>query len=268
AFVDQSDSAVRYLVKGAVTPGAPGAYQSIKDGKYVANSMTRQHTAVVHGSNRLTVYVTSSTKFADAVVTSFKVGGLPAGTLGRPTWVGEQTMLLPIGDRLYAINARSDGNWKVQAGGLVDGVGRVSAAPDGGRLALTVNGRAYVVPVIPQGDGTVELGDRRAVDPGHDNVIDVGWSEEHRLILLNSGPRDFLRKVTIDNLQSAQLNDEGPSFPPDYLTVLCDSPADGRSESAKVYVVVKGTLYQAESTGLRELEDAEQLPLRASAPFF
>ncbi|GIG65639.1 LpqB family beta-propeller domain-containing protein [Phytomonospora endophytica] len=270
-FADDTNSVLHRIDNGLVlsasTTGS-GPYQGVEDAKYVANSVSRQHTALVHDSNKLTVYVVSSTKLAEQVVTPFPVTGLPSGTVGRPTWVGEETLLVPVGGRLYAVNDRGGGTWKAQSGSLISGVGRVSAAPDGGRLALTVDGRAYVVPVIPQGDGTVELGDRRPVDRAYDNVVDVGWSEEHRLILLNSGPENFLRSVTIDNVQVEQLKDNGPSFPPDFLTVLCDSPVGGRSTSAKVYVVVDKKIYQAESRRLRELQNTDGTPMTGTAPFF
>lgn len=267
AAAGEGGGSVRYLVDGAVAP-VDSVYQGLENAKYVANSVSREHKAVVGGDNRLNVYVSSQTKLGEKIVTEFKVGGLPSGTLGRPSWVGEQTMLIPIGGELYAINVRQDGTWKVQPDSLVDGVGRVSVALDGGRVALTLDGRAYVAPVIPQGDGTVELGDRRPVARDAHNVIDVGWSEEHRLVLLTSGPKNFLRTVTIDNVAVVELKDEGPSFPPDYLAVYCDSPVDSRLASTTIYVVVKGKLYQSESGGLREMKTPDGTPIQASAPFF
>lgn len=267
AAAGESGGSVHYLVDGAVAPADP-AYQGLENAKYVANSVSRERKVVVDHGNHLTVYVTSQKKLGENVVTKTAVGGLPAGTLGRPSWVGEQTMLIPIGGKLYAVNVRKDGTWKVQPDSLLDGVGRVSVALDGGRAALTLNGRAYVAPVIPQGDGTVELGDRRPVERDVHNVIDIGWSEEHRLVLLTSGPKNFLRTVTIDNVAVVELKDEGPSFPPDYLVVYCDSPVDSRQASATTYVVVKGKLYQSESTGLRETLGLDGTPIQASAPFF
>ncbi|MEV0648988.1 LpqB family beta-propeller domain-containing protein [Phytomonospora sp. NPDC050363] len=266
AYSSDSAPQVHYLTKGRVDDSADALYSDVKNAKYVATSIQKDHVVSVGDDGKVTVHVKTMKK-AEEVVTSSKVKGMPGGAVGRPTWIGEETLLVPVGGELLAVNVGEDGVWRVQEGSLASGVGRVSAALDGGRLAMTVGGRAYVVPVLPQGDGTVALGDRRVVDRGNDEVIDVGWSEEHRLVLLGAAPERFLVRATIDNVDIFKYEDEGPSFPPDSLAVSCDSPADIRAVSTEVVVTVGGMLYQTESQGLRPM-DVDGAEVFGSAPFY
>ncbi|MEQ3550740.1 LpqB family beta-propeller domain-containing protein [Pseudonocardia nematodicida] len=84
-------------------------------------------------------------------------------------------------------------------------IGDLALSREGGRIALVVDGRAMVGPVVPGADGEVALGPLRELRPNElDDVVAVDWRSSERLVVATDSERP-VSLVTVDGLVLDQM---------------------------------------------------------------
>jgi hypothetical protein len=176
------------------------------------------------------------------------------GRIGHPVWAvtpdqpeGSGTGLVTSSGALYSFSA--DGG-AVRRVVWPNGAGRVtavSAAPDGHRVALIVDGRLYVAALVAGGDG-LQLGNPQLVRTPMRTHTAVDWSSEGWLVIggvrADSG-RVAIMDVSIDGARSSDRLADLGSVSVTYLTAYPASPEEGRQNSDSVLYVASGAAYEA-----------------------
>ena len=269
---ESSSGTIHYITDGSIEPEMP-AYNTAELAKNVTSAAfgTRK-LALAHGDGAVSVISIISNKDSTGPTPSVQeVTGLPAGgSVGRPAWLDGSTLLVPKGGGLYAVHVDEQGVGKALEGGpIATGVSAVSIAPDGARIAMVVDGKAYVAPLVRISDVPQQITGMKRVGLDITKVWDVGWMAVQSLVVLGQGPENgVLYKVSIDNSSVKALPDlGGTSLVPTQVAAICDNPKDAL-ESISVYVNVNEQIYQLQSAGLRPYAPGQTPGTTGTAPFF
>lgn len=245
---DPHEVSPHVIADGAIQPPLPPAPEGSENQglRFVVPHPSAAKTIVV-ASTGVRVYMPVSEVPKSTLPSAIDITGLPAGEVGRPTWLGDDTVLIPVAGKVYAAVLGSEK--KAPAGDkpiMTGTVGRIAAAPDGVRLAYTSGGRAYWVAVQGNGDGTFTVGSTHDVAPDMSQVRDIGWSREDRVVITGVNPdKQHLLEYSLDNMFVQAVEDTGSASELDELAVRCFDPWIGSDLAKDLYVTLGDTVYQS-----------------------
>lgn len=264
------NSTIHYVADGRIEPEMT-AYNTAELAKSVASAaLGTRKLAVAHDNGALSIISMIQSKDSTGPTPSAQeVTGLPSGPdIGRPAWIDGNMLLVPKKGGLYVVQVDEQGTGKALATPIASGVTEVSVAPDGTRIAMVMNGRAYVTVLQRNGGIPQEITAPRLVGLDITKVKDVGWMKVQSLVVLGQGDKGVLHEVTIDNSSVVALPDlGGTSLVPTQVASICDNPKDAQ-DSISVYVTVDGQIYQLQSAGLRPYTPGQAPGTTGSAPFY
>lgn len=249
---DGRDVHAHVIADGAVEPPVPGvAPTTYGDGlRYVVPHLASGRTIIVNGDGvRVIMPAYEGQNPKNAGPAAITVTGLKGGEIGRPTWLGEGTILIPIGGKVYAAVLGDTGKVAVKPTPIMSAtVGRISASPDGTRLAYTSADRAHWVAVQNSGDGNLAVGSPHDIGPSVTHARDVGWSREDRVIVTGiDDKKRHLLEFSLDNLFTESVSDIGSASELDELAVRPSDPWDPSGRSNDLYVMLEDTVYEGDS---------------------
>ncbi|HEX6873375.1 MAG TPA: LpqB family beta-propeller domain-containing protein, partial [Micromonosporaceae bacterium] len=200
--------------------------------RYAAVSTDHNLAAFVQdrgGSRTLTVVaVKADGSLAERLIK----GRLEGKEIGRPVWIPRSggRLLVPASGRLYLVNASGAAPIDISPRNI-GSVTSVSVAPDGRRVALVADGRAYVA-ALPITGGSIDVADQlREVLPNQLTAAAVAWTSEVKILVagrLSEGNAALFR-VSVDG---AIASNDSPSGQPPLTDVVAyaDSPVKSGSE--------------------------------------
>lgn len=203
------------------------------------------------------------------------VDGKQHPQITRPAWLKAplDTGLVVIGGVLYRFGLSGGGLTAVSLPrGLTGQVSNVSAAPDGRRIALVVDGRLYVA-AMNRADGSVDLASAQAVRTSLRPVADAAWSAEGQLVVAGvKGNKSVIVTIRIDSIDERDQEAE-PGTAVTYLVAYPRNPL-ALPERPKLMYVAGGIGYDVVGNdSLIEAGEVVGAPAdvpagAAGAPFF
>jgi hypothetical protein len=189
---------------------------------------------------------------------------LVAGTMSRPVWLAEPSprVLVAANGRLYDVPF--EGRQPVdETPPGIRAVTAVSVAPDGRRLALVADGRAYVG-VVQNDQRSVSVTQVQEVRTGLSDVTGIAWSREEWVVVAGRAGQSALVEATIDSalIEPLQLrNVPGPT-----VTRVAALPAvraadPPRGERGLILLEANGRSYNVFSASVEEVSPEPPAPI-------
>jgi hypothetical protein len=228
----------------------PEANRNVRAAALSAAGDRRFAALVVDTGARQVLRVGAARAGDQAELTSVR---LPGGTVGQPVWAITSddahlpaVGLITVGGRLFSFT--SDGSAVVRVGvpGANSGITAVAVAPDGRRIALAAEGRAFIASLATSSDGVQVRQSRQILTSPLSQVTALDWSSETWLTVAGARAdrnRVAIFEVTIDGTQaSARLDDIGTAKV-NYLTAYPVGPTAGKDSSDNVAYVSNGAAF-------------------------
>ncbi|GLZ76249.1 hypothetical protein Afil01_10560 [Actinorhabdospora filicis] len=241
----------RVITEGTVQPPVPGVPAATYQGlRYAVPNIAAGKTILVSPEGvRVVKPLGEGQVPKNPDPTSIKITDLPPGEVGRPTWLSDSIVLIPVAGKVYAAALGDKDTTKASSGPVMNAtVGRIAMSPDGARLAYTSGGRAHWAAIQENGDGTVTVGAAHDLGPDMTQVRDVGWSRQDRVAITGvSSDKQHLVEYSLDNVFVKSVEDLGSASELDELAVKCADPWNGPGTVGDLYVTVGDTVYQSSS---------------------
>ena len=204
-----------------------------------------------------------------------RIDSFAAGVITDPQWFNRDRLLV-LADGQPTLVKIADG--KSRAIDIPDAptgaISQLSLSPDSRRLAYVLNGRAWVVPITEVDGMTVEVGTPQRVGLDVEQVTDIGWSQETRLLMIGTVPdtEDWLWEVSIDNAYQQPLKGARDSIRADSLAVRCAYPKNTDEVGQPIIVLVGDELLRVFSDTVKavtsRIDKQTEAPARGvMAPF-
>lgn len=205
--------------------------------------------------------------------------GLHGGSIGEPSFVATSgTAVVPVDGKLAAVF--TDGS--VTSVGFSEqamtGITAAAVAPDGCRIALIADGRAYVAALsLDSRTHVVTIGRPRPVATGFTGLTDLAWTQEDSIVLGGRGmvadsgliPKSShggAWQFSIDGAVSELLTGSESDTVPDYVGSSPGDPSNGSSHGT-VLLSVRHRLLQISGNDVVTPNGETRAP-RGTAPFF
>jgi len=230
------------VVGGKVVSRQPGGASPAPGSVLTAKDNIRVVSAALSRDLNIAAFVQSSSS-GQSLVTVRKTGNKPealridlTSPIGRPVFIpGTTHLLVASANRLYLINPANKKPRDITPSGL-EGVQAVAVAPDGRRVAIVANGKAWVAALAAgaQNSFTVSSQLRPLLPREVPQAAAVAWQSERRVLIAGSaGGQPALWEATADGVVGKDKSSGlGGSTPTDVVAY----PIDPFSSSGPVMV--------------------------------
>ncbi|MGH8791593.1 MAG: GerMN domain-containing protein [Stackebrandtia sp.] len=194
--------------------------------------------------------------------------------LEDPQWLDRSRLLVLADEKPTVVNVDSGDTTEVSVSSDADSMTAMALAPDGRRVAYVADGRVWMAPLTVS-DDKVQIGAARQIGEEIRDVVDVGWSQETRLLMIGdaSGTDEWLWEISIDNASQTAVSDALNVPKGESLAVRCNPPARAGTVGQPAVVASRGEIFRVFASEspieLLEFEDADGdvVVAEGAAPF-